>query len=430
VAVIQGVDYSSSRPNVACLKTGGKQFAIRYTHIGEKRAKALTRAEALALTDAGMRVVVIFEEMAGHMLAGAVAGTAAAKASKTMAEAAGIHKRAPHYFALDVDTHTFTDAQWAACGKYLDAACVVLGKDRVGLYGDVRAIAKLRSHVHWLWQTYAWSRDKDGVMVWATGVHLQQYKNDVELCGGGVDLDRALKPLYGQWGVNVFDGVDLKRAAAFARSCDPIPYKMVPVVSRDGIDCSGYMGVIFNSLRDLSNVWVRLFGTGTIAALVEQGRLPFIRKGKGDASDFNIGVMFTWESHSGIGHTAGTLPTIGGVESRGGKGVLLGSLARRHDNALFGHHYHMKGDAPTATSPTPTYPPFPGRVMKLGMRGEDVKKYQSQMHHRGWAIAIDGDFGTKTVTMTKAFQKDKHLTVDGEVGPTTWKAAFTSPITK
>jgi hypothetical protein len=362
------------------------------------------------------------------MLQGANAGENDARVSMVMANQAGIHKRAPHYFALDVDTHELTDAQWAACAAYLKAAVGVLGKARVGLYGDVRAIRKLRQYVTWLWQTYAWSRE-DGVTVWEPGVHLQQYQNDVELCGGGVDLDRALKPLYGQWGVNVFDGVDLKRAAAFARSCDPIPYKMVPEVSRSGIDCSGYMSVIFNSLRDLSNVWVRLFGTGTIAALVEQGRLPFIRKGKGDASDFNIGVMFPWESSTKIGHTAGTLPTIGGVESRGGTGVILGAAARRHDNPMFGHHYHMKGDAPTATTPTPAFPAWPGRVLRLGVSGEDVRKYQAQMHHRGWTIAVDGSYGPATRTVTVAFQREKRLTADGEVGRLTWNAAFTASIT-
>jgi hypothetical protein len=429
LAVIEGVDFSSARPNVACLVREGKRFAIRYTHIGAKRAKALTRAEALTLTDSGMRVVVVFEETAGHILGGAAAGTAAAQASKLMAEAAGIHKRAPHYFACDVDTHAFTDADWAKCAAYLKACVAVLGKARVGLYGDYRAIRKLRQYVTWLWQTYAWSRDEDGVTVWEPGVHLQQYRNEVELCGGGVDLDRALKPLYGQWGVNVFDGVDLKRAAAFVRSCDPIPYKMTVAVSRTGIDCSGMMSVALRSLRDEANVWLRLFGTGTIAALVEQGRLPFLRVGKGDASDFNIGVVFPWEMTSRIGHTAGTLPTIGGVESRGGVGVLLGAAARRHDNALFRHHYHMKGDAPTATTPTPSFPAWPGRVLRLGVKGEDVRKYQAQMRHRGWTISVDGDYGPATREVTVKFQREKKLAVDGEVGRLTWNAAFTTKIT-
>jgi hypothetical protein len=421
---IPGVDYSSARPDVACLVRNGKRFAIRYTNIAPRRAKSLTRAEALALTDSGMRVVVVFEESAGHMLGGATAGTIAAQNSKVMAEAAGIHKRAPHYFPCDVDTHTFSDADWAKCAAYLDACSAVLGKARVGLYGDARAIRKLRSHVTWLWQTYAWSEG-----VWEPGVHLQQYQNEVPLCGGAVDLDRALKPLYGQWGVNVFDGVDLKRAQAFVRSCDPIPYRMVYEVSRSGIDCSGMMSVTLRSLLDQDNVWVRLFGTGTIAALVEQDRLPFIHKGVGDASDFNIGVMFPWESTSGIGHTAGTLPGIGGVESRGGQGVLLGAAARRHDNPLFGHHYHMKGDAPTATSPAPTYPAWPGRVLKRGMGGADVLTYQKQMRHRGWNLSPTGGFGPMTDKVTRLFQKEKGLTVDGEVGPATWKAAFTARIT-
>jgi Domain of unknown function (DUF1906)/Putative peptidoglycan binding domain len=433
VAAIPGVDYSSGRPDVACLVRGGKRFAIRYTSIGS-HPKNMTLAETKALTAAGMRVVTVFEESAGRMLQGAAAGENDARVSMVMAEKAGAHKRAPHFFALDVDTHSFTPVQWAACAAYLDAAAKVLGKARVGLYADVRGINKLRSHVTWLWQTYAWSRDDAGVVQWATGVHLQQHKNRVQLCGAEVDHDRALKPLYGQWGVHTYDGVDLRRTQTFARTCDPIPYKMTVAVSRSGIDCSGFMSVLLRSLMGEANVWVRMFATGNIRDLFNAGRLPMLVAGKGDASDFNIGVTFPWEMTSGVGHTAGTLPGIGGVESRGGKGVLLGSLARRHDNPMFRHHYHMRGDAPTAVTPTPTYPPFPGRILRLGMsspRNGDVWKYQSQMHHRGWDIVIDGDFGPKTRDMTIAFQRDKNLSpVDGEVGPITWKCAFTCPITR
>lgn len=124
----------------------------------------------------------------------------------------------------------------------------------------------------------------------------------------------------------------------FARSCDPIPYKMVFEVSRSGIDCSGYMSVINRCLLGQSDVWRRCYSTGTIRDVYQNYGL---KAGKGDPSkDFEIGVMYPWESPTGIGHMAGTLAGLN-VESRGGTGVLLGSLARGSRNSLFGHHFHM-----------------------------------------------------------------------------------------
>lgn len=337
---IQGVDYSRSRPSPSCLYTEGKRFAVRYTNLGAAREKTITLAEAKKLTDAGLRIVTVFEETAGHMLGGAAAGTAAAKASWALGKAAGMHPDAPHFFALDVDPSPWSGTQWATAASYLDAAAAVLGKDRVGLYGNDEAIDKLRAHCTFYWQTYAWSGGR-----WASGLHLRQYKNGVILCGGELDLDDAPGPTYyGQWGVSVAMASDLQRAQDLARSCDPIPYRMTVEIDRNGIDCSGFMSLLCNSLRGLANPWVRLFATGNIAGLVANGSLPFLHTGMGDTGDFNIGVMYPSESSSGIGHMAGTLGGLN-VESRGGAGVLLGADARGATNSLFNHHFHMKIDS-------------------------------------------------------------------------------------
>jgi peptidoglycan hydrolase-like protein with peptidoglycan-binding domain len=51
------------------------------------------------------------------------------------------------------------------------------------------------------------------------------------------------------------------------------------------------------------------------------------------------------------------------------------------------------------------------------------------MAHRGWTIAVDGDFGPQSASVCTQFQTEKHLTVDGMVGPQTWNASWTAPIT-
>lgn len=97
---------------------------------------------------------------------------------------------------------------------------------------------------------------------------------------------------------------------------------------------------------------------------------------------------------------------------------------------------------PSSGSPTPTAPLFPGRLLqyipgKADVTGNDVRMWQQQMSNRGWSIgrsgspygAVDGDYGPKSEELCKAFQGNQGLTVDGIVGPITWKATWDNPIT-
>lgn len=55
--------------------------------------------------------------------------------------------------------------------------------------------------------------------------------------------------------------------------------------------------------------------------------------------------------------------------------------------------------------------------------------WQRRMNARGWAIGVDGLYGPETAEITRKFQLEKHLVVDGLIGPATWAAAWTAPIT-
>lgn len=67
----------------------------------------------------------------------------------------------------------------------------------------------------------------------------------------------------------------------------------------------------------------------------------------------------------------------------------------------------------------------------------DLRVFQQRMADRGWPITVDGLYGPKgattptgnTAEVVVAFQKEKGLTADGLIGPTTWKAAWESPVT-
>jgi len=51
------------------------------------------------------------------------------------------------------------------------------------------------------------------------------------------------------------------------------------------------------------------------------------------------------------------------------------------------------------------------------------------MAERGWDLGADGVFGPRTLAVVQSFQAEKHLVVDGIVGPETWTAAWTERIT-
>lgn len=55
--------------------------------------------------------------------------------------------------------------------------------------------------------------------------------------------------------------------------------------------------------------------------------------------------------------------------------------------------------------------------------------WQQRMKDRGWPITPDGVYGNETREVTMNFQREKGLTVDGEIGPQTWDAAWTLPVT-
>lgn len=88
----------------------------------------------------------------------------------------------------------------------------------------------------------------------------------------------------------------------------------------------------------------------------------------------------------------------------------------------------MPGRLPAAPEP-PVYPPFPGRIITQPpvMAGEDIRTWQVQMGVRGWTIEADGAFGPASERVLRAFQEEKGMMVDGELGPKSWRAAWAAP---
>lgn len=62
-------------------------------------------------------------------------------------------------------------------------------------------------------------------------------------------------------------------------------------------------------------------------------------------------------------------------------------------------------------------------ALKKGCNGEPVEALQGILNALGFECGnVDGDFGSKTDSAVRAFQKAKGLSVDGSVGSATWTA--------
>ena len=69
---------------------------------------------------------------------------------------------------------------------------------------------------------------------------------------------------------------------------------------------------------------------------------------------------------------------------------------------------------------------YPGAVIGMGARGENVVKIQNELIRRGYDVpgGTDGQYGSGARNAVRAFQKDHGLDIDGDVGEKTWYALF------
>ncbi|MGI6485376.1 MAG: peptidoglycan-binding protein [Thermoanaerobacterales bacterium] len=64
---------------------------------------------------------------------------------------------------------------------------------------------------------------------------------------------------------------------------------------------------------------------------------------------------------------------------------------------------------------------FGSRILRRGMRGEDVRLLQSKLESLGYMVGpVDGIFGPKTERAVRQFQRDNNIKIDGVVGPQTY----------
>jgi hypothetical protein len=220
------------------------------------------------------------------------------------------------------------------------------------------------------------------------------------------------------------DTNDLKRAREFAKKQRGDKYKLGKA-GPDHFDCTGVISACYHALVGHSNTTQRLFFTGNMATVLPT--LGF-KPGMGDPNDFVVGFSTKAELGMDYGHTAGSLGGLN-VESRGGKGVLVGPTARSPGMKMFKHKMHLPISAAQGVM-RHRGKPFPGTVRR-GDSGKDVRFVQRALMVGGAPLTGIGTFGPKTERHVKLFQLHRGLAVTGVVNEATWDRlmAFLTPPT-
>jgi hypothetical protein len=214
-----GLDYAWDRPDPHCLASSGYRFVSRYISY-DTTGKNLTATEAGALHGAGLDIVLNWEWQKYNAREGYATGGKHGRDANAFAAHVGAPGNLPIYFSVDFDAQPH---ELVAVAEYFRAVGVIIGINRVGVYGGYNTIDYLYKHgrAKWFWQTYAWSGGRVH-----SAAHVLQYSNNHVVCGGKGDLNRALKPAFGAW-------------AGKGSSQTPLPAPAVPVDTSSGFDYTG-----------------------------------------------------------------------------------------------------------------------------------------------------------------------------------------------
>lgn len=364
----EGIDYSWARPGAEAIRNAGKTFIMRYLYPDEQGGKGLDLSEVQDARANGLLIGTVYESSGSRALDGYAAGQADAHTSAGQLSALGMDGNVV-YFAVDFDA---TPDQYETIGQYLDGAASVLGKNKVGLYAGVGPIDALcgGARADYGWQTYAWSGGRV-----SGNANVYQYLNGQTLNGGGVDLCRNLKDDFGAFGGTV--------PASSGAGGAPLATNLTSSSWSD-------IQTLLNSFGFGLTV-DNIDGPNTTAAVGK------FQSDHGLAVDYAVGPL--------------TLAALNNVPA---------STA-------------VVGSAPAFPLPGGSYfGPKSGPVESVSgyfSHNGDLKLWQQRMHDRGWAISVDGLYGDQTAAIVRSFQSEKGLSVDSLIGPGTWAAAWTAPVT-
>jgi hypothetical protein len=260
----EGVDYAGSRPDPVRLYAAGKRFVVRYGGPGGDW-KHLTAAEARALSAAGLMIVANAEGSASGLLGGFDAGASWARQADQHFRSLGMPADRPIYLSVDFDADS---GDWAELDAAMDGAASVIGRARVGVYGEYAVIDHFARNgkARWYWQTYAWSGGS-----WHPRAHIQQYRNGVTVAGTpDIDLDRAMLADYGQWTLNREED-EVALSEENRRDIRLLAAYGVADALAAGVARVQFAGITGPDARKIGNNFATLAKNGALAALAASG---------------------------------------------------------------------------------------------------------------------------------------------------------------
>ena len=148
-------------------------------------------------------------------------------------------------------------------------------------------------------------------------------------------------------------------------------------------------------------------------------------------------IFFDWDDN-GKGDNKGSSDHVGIVEKVSGNTITViegnySNSVKRRTLQVNGRYIRGYGVPKyDAEAPTEIKTEIKGentvnvtlRVLQKGSKGNQVKALQRLLYVMGYDLGknkpIDGNFGSKTDSAVRAYQKSKGLTVDGIVGAKTW----------
>jgi hypothetical protein len=185
---MKGIDCSTpiNKEIAQSLVDQGIFYVARYLvpDLPDMTWKRLTREEVQILTDAGIKILSIFETSPSRACFGKPAGEHDGQFAFNETQVIGQPSGTCVFFAVDYEAEP---EDYDAIEAYLKAAAEQLPGYHIGVYGSYYVTEEManRKACQAFWQTYAWSNGNLSEI----GRDVYQYENGVQLAGIEVDLD-------------------------------------------------------------------------------------------------------------------------------------------------------------------------------------------------------------------------------------------------
>ena len=145
----EGVDWAYGEISPEALRAAGKDFICRY--VSSDSSKSLSASESRRYSQAGIDIVLVFEDEAGAAKKGYFEGGRDARQAYDHARRMGMPDDRPVYLAVDFDAA----GEGIDVRPYFRGAAAAIGRARVGIYAGLHTMQQVANDnlIDWYWQT-------------------------------------------------------------------------------------------------------------------------------------------------------------------------------------------------------------------------------------------------------------------------------------